>query len=169
MHAPKIKRDKTPDEAYAALTRLCARSEKSSGDALRLMHRWGVTPIARQGVLQQLLSERFIDDRRFAEAFVRDKIRLSGWGAHKVRTALRQKGIAPEIIEAALTQMDSSGTHERLLTQLEKKKRLTRYKDMYDLKTKLIRYGISLGYDYDAVLAAAGELVHTTDQPCDEF
>lgn len=169
MHPPKVKRDKTPDEAYATLTRLCARSEKSSGDALRLMHQWGVEPSARQGVLQRLLAERFIDDRRFSAAFVRDKIRLSGWGARKVRTALCQKGIAPEIIEAALTQMDSSGTHERLLTQLDKKKRLTRYKDMYDLKTKLIRYGLSLGYDYDAVIDAAGELVKTTEPSCDEF
>lgn len=77
--AKKIKRDKTPEQAYAALIRLCARSEKSSGDALRLMQRWGVEPSARQGVLQKLLADRFIDDNRYAEAFVRDKIRLSGW------------------------------------------------------------------------------------------
>ena len=50
--AKKIKRDKTPEQAYAALIRLCARSEKSSGDALRLMQRWGVEPSARQGVLR---------------------------------------------------------------------------------------------------------------------
>ena len=77
--AKKIKRDKTPEQAYAALIRLCARSEKSSGDALRLMQRWGVEPSARQGVLQKLLADRFIDDNRYAEAFVRDKIRLSGF------------------------------------------------------------------------------------------
>ena len=75
--AKKIKRDKTPEQAYAALIRLCARSEKSSGDALRLMQRWGVEPSARQGVLQKLLADRFIDDNRYAEAFVRDKIRRS--------------------------------------------------------------------------------------------
>lgn len=62
--AKKIKRDKTPEQAYAALIRLCARSEKSSGDALRLMQRWGVEPSARQGVLQKLLADRFIDDNR---------------------------------------------------------------------------------------------------------
>ena len=95
--AKKIKRDKTPEQAYAALIRLCARSEKSSGDALRLMQRWGVEPSARQGVLQKLLADRFIDDNRYAEAFVRDKIRLSGWGARKIRTSLRLKGIAAAI------------------------------------------------------------------------
>ena len=70
MHPAEIrkKRDKTPEQAYAALIRLCARSEKSSGDALRLMQRWGVKPSARQGVLQKLLADRFIDDNRYAEA-----------------------------------------------------------------------------------------------------
>ena len=39
MHPAEIrkKRDKTPDEALAALMRLCARAEKSEGDARRLM------------------------------------------------------------------------------------------------------------------------------------
>ena len=159
--AKKIKRDKTPEQAYAALIRLCARSEKSSGDALRLMQRWGVEPSARQGVLQKLLADRFIDDNRYAEAFVRDKIRLSGWGA--------RKGIAAAIIDEALARLDPANQSERLRTQLEKKLRLTRYKDTYDLKTKLIRYGLSLGYDYDAVLDAAGELIQTNDEPCDDF
>jgi len=167
--AKKIKRDKTPEQAYAALIRLCARSEKSSGDALRLMQRWGVEPSARQGVLQKLLADRFIDDNRYAEAFVRDKIRLSGWGARKIRTSLRLKGIAAAIIDEALARLDPANQSERLRTQLEKKLRLTRYKDTYDLKTKLIRYGLSLGYDYDAVLDAAGELIQTNDEPCDDF
>lgn len=167
--AKKIKRNKTSEQAYAALVRLCARSEKSSGDALRLMQRWGVEPSARQGVLQKLLADRFIDDSRYAEAFVRDKIRLSGWGARKIRTSLRLKGIAGETIDRALGQLDPTGQSERLQAQLEKKIRLTRYKDAYDLKTKLIRYGLSLGYDYDAVLDAAAKLIHTTDEPCDEF
>ena len=172
--AKKIKRDKTPEQAYAALIRLCARSEKSSGDALRLMQRWGVEPSARQGVLQKLLDWSSdvcssIYDNRYAEAFVRDKIRLSGWGARKIRTSLRLKGIAAAIIDEALARLDPANQSERLRTQLEKKLRLTRYKDTYDLKTKLIRYGLSLGYDYDAVLDAAGELIQTNDEPCDDF
>lgn len=166
---PRIKRDKTPEQAYAALVRLCARSEKSSGDALRLMQRWGVDPTAREGVLQRLVAERFIDDERFADAFVRDKLRFSGWGARKIRTSLRLKGIAPAIIDRALAAIDSADAEERLLARLEKKRRqTTRYKDIYDLKNKLIRYGLSLGYDYEAVREAAGRLIHT-DEPCDTF
>ena len=77
---PKIKRAKTADEAFASLMRLCARAERSSGDALRLMQNWGVAKEEQYRVLQRLQSERFIDDRRYAEAFVREKCNLSAWG-----------------------------------------------------------------------------------------
>ncbi|MFR6557094.1 MAG: RecX family transcriptional regulator [Alistipes putredinis] len=101
---------------------------------------------------------------------MRDKIRLSGWGARKIRTSLRLKGIAAAIIDEGSCPT-GSGEPVRTAadTDIEKKLRLTRYKDTYDLKTKLIRYGLSLGYDYDAVLDAAGELIQTNDEPCDDF
>ncbi len=38
----RAKRDKTPQQALQSLMRMCARSERSSGDALRLMRRWGL-------------------------------------------------------------------------------------------------------------------------------
>ena len=98
--AKKIKRDKTPEQAYAALIRLCARSEKSSGDALRLMQRWGVKPSARQGVLQKLLADRFIDDNRYAEAFVRGK--AGRFGASRLRSELARRGIDRDLIDEAI-------------------------------------------------------------------
>lgn len=139
--------------------RLCARGERSSGDALRLMQRWGVEEAERTKVLQKLRDSRFIDDSRFARAFVSDKLRLSGWGAHKIRAALRQKGVCTAIIEEQLRGLDTESTRDRLQKQLEKKARTVRHKDTYDLKTKLIRYGLSLGYDYEEVLDVVAALV----------
>lgn len=72
------------------------------------------------GRAAKLLADRFIDDNRYAEAFVRDKIRLSGWGARKIRTSLRLKGIAAAIIDEALARLDPANQSERLRTQLEK-------------------------------------------------
>jgi len=88
------RRDKTPEQALAALMRLCARAEKSSGDALRLMRTWGVAEEARREVLRKLTAQGFIDDARYAGAFVRDKIRLAGWGARKIRTAEYYRAMA---------------------------------------------------------------------------
>ena len=162
------KRDKTPDEALAALMRLCARAEKSEGDARRLMRGWGVAEKDAEQVLGRLVRDRFIDDSRYAEAFVREKLRLSGWGGYKIRTALQRKRIDRELIDAALAQADRQDMAGRLRQQLERKMRTTRHTTQYELKTKLIRYGLSLGYDYETVVEAASGLV-TDTETCDEF
>ena len=162
------KRDKTPDEALAALMRLCARAEKSEGDARRLMRGWGVAEKDAEQVLGRLVRDRFIDDSRYAEAFVREKLRLSGWGEYKIRTALQRKRIDRALIDAALAEADRPAMGERLCRQLERKARTAKYTTQYELKTKLIRYGLSLGYDYETVVEAASGLV-TDTETCDEF
>ena len=100
INTPREKRTKTPEQALTSLMRLCARAEKSEGDARRLMRGWGLAERDAEAVLARLVRERFIDDTRYAEAFVREKLRLSGWGEYKIRTALQRKGIRREVIDA---------------------------------------------------------------------
>lgn len=160
----KVKRTKTPAQALTQLMRLCARSEKSSGDALRLMRAWGVEETQREGVLNTLREQKFIDDERYAAAFVREKTNLSGWGTFKIRAALVRKGIAAPLVDAALAQMDASQQTKRLETLLAKKVQTIRYGSPYELKNKLLRYGLSLGYAYDTVSDTLAGLVKATDE-----
>ena len=162
-----VPRTKTPEQALAALMRLCARAERSEEDARRLMTRWGVAPADRERVLERLRRDRFIDDARYAEAFVREKINLSGWGARKIADALHRKRIARETIERALAALDAGTARERLADLLRRKVRTTRAATPYELKNKLIRYGLAQGYDYEAVRDAADALIATTDDSCD--
>ncbi len=161
------RRTKTPEQALSALMRLCARAEKSEGDARRLMRGWGVPEADAEKVLARLIRDRFIDDARYADAFVREKLRLSGWGEYKLRTALQRKGIARETIDAALRQIDRARMTDRLAEQLARKARNLRATTAHELKTKLIRYGLSLGYDYETVLDTVSQFVKETE-PCDE-
>ena len=165
---PKRRRTKTPDEALAALMRLCARAEKTESDARRLLDGWGVAEAEARRIVERLVRERFIDDGRYAEAFVRAKLRLSGWGAYKIRAALRRKRIDPQLIDRALAAVDRSGMSERLRAQLLRKAATTKHASAFELKTKLIRYGLSLGYEYDAVLDAAAEITQE-ENSCDEY
>ena len=162
------KKVKTPEQALAALMRLCARAEKSQEDAGRLRRGGGRPDRDAEGVLAKLVRDRFIDDARYAGAFVREKLRLSGWGEYKIRTALQRKRIDRALIDAALAEADRPAMGERLRRQLERKARTAKYSTQYELKTKLIRYGLSLGYDYETVVEAASGLV-TDTETCDEF
>ena len=156
----RTKRTKTPQQALQSLMRMCARSERSSGDALRLMKRWGVADDEARKVLARLQAERFIDDRRFAEAFVRDKLNLSGWGAYKIKMSLRAKGVAREIIEeVASTMIEATDMKERLEEIMQRKLRTLKYSSTYEAKTKLIRFAASRGYDIEEAVECASKIL----------
>lgn len=166
---PKIKRAKTADEALASLMRLCARAERSSGDALRLMQNWGVAKEEQYRVLQRLQSERFIDDRRYAEAFVREKCNLSAWGRYKIQSALKRKGIAGDIIAEALVALNTTDNKKRLQERLQTKIKHIKYDTPYQLKTKLIRYALSLGFEMDEVMDCVNEIIKKNNiTECDD-
>jgi regulatory protein len=155
------KRTKTPQQAMQSLMRMCARSEHSSGDALRLMKRWEVVDDDARKVLARLQAERFIDDRRFAEAFVRDKLNLSGWGAYKIKMALRAKGVSREVIDEVVSPMiEATDMKERLEEIMQRKLRTLKYSSAYDAKTKLIRFAASRGYDIEEAVECASKIVN---------
>ncbi len=157
VRTPKTK---TAQQALLSLMRMCARSERSSGDALRLMKRWGLANEDAHKVLVKLQTERFIDDARYAEAFVRDKLNLSGWGAYKIRMALRNKGVSKEIIEEVVAPMIAeTDMAERLEEIMRRRMRTLKFTSAYAAKTKLVRFAASRGYEIDEAIECASKIV----------
>ena len=157
VRTPKTK---TAQQALQSLMRMCARSERSSGDALRLMKRWGLTNEDAHKVLVRLQTERFIDDARYAEAVVRDKLNLSGWGAYKIKMALRTKGVSKDIIEEVVAPMIAeTDMAERLEDIMRRRMRTLKYTSAYDAKTKLIRFAASRGYEIDEAIECASKII----------
>lgn len=159
----KTPRTKTPEQALASLMRTCARAEKCSSDALRSMRRWGLSDTDARGLLERLIKERFIDDGRYAAAYVREKMRFSGWGERKIRAALRAKAIAPKIIDEAMSQMVPEDNTARLRDMLQKKAAKTTSRDLYDLKGKLVRFAVGRGFDLDDVLDVVEEIIRARE------
>ncbi len=148
----------------ASLMALCARAERSSGDARRLMTQWGIEPSDQESILQRLRSERFIDDERYASAYVREKCNLSGWGGYKIRAALQRKGIAKEIIDDKLSALDPEAMQDRLDSALRRKMGRIKFENNYQLRDKLLRYGASLGYTFEQLNDAINSIVNLQNE-----
>ena len=157
---PHERKTKSGTEALQALMRLCARAEKSSGDAMRLMRTWGVPDIERQGVLTKLIEQRYIDDTRYAEAYTREKSQLAGWGARKIALHLRQKGVASDIITSTLAHLDTDDMASKLENKLLRKLRSIKAANDYELKGKLLRYALGLGYEYDVCVSVIDKILN---------
>jgi regulatory protein len=149
---PQQRKSKSAEQALNALMRLCSRAEKSSGDAMRLMYTWGVPQAERQGVLDKLIEMRFVDDMRYAEAYTREKSQIAGWGARKIAQHLYQKGISKDIVAKVLMLIEEDGARETLERRLLRKLPTIKAANDFDLRGKLLRYALGLGYDYDLVV-----------------
>lgn len=150
---------KSAAEALQSLMRLCARGERSTGDAMRLMRTWGVPEGERRAVVDRLVAQRFIDNGRYAELYVREKSRLSGWGARKISMQLRTKGVEKEVIAEALATIDRDEQSDRLAEKLRRKMRTTKAQSDYEMRGKLLRYALGLGYDYDDASTALDKIM----------
>lgn len=160
---------KTPEQALRLLMNLCAKSEKCTSDARKALYRWGVDPSAHESIIRKLTEQKFIDDTRYAAAYVREKATLSRWGSYKIRSGLRTKQISEETIAEAVAQLDAHDMSGKLEEQLRRKMRTVKAKNSYDLRTKLLRYGAGLGFDFSEVNDLVERLVQHTDSVGDDF
>ena len=140
------------------LQALCSRREYCSADVYAKALRALDGDAAAAGrVLDALRKDRFVDDLRYASSFAREKSRLTGWGPLKIRHALTAKGIAAEVQDEALRQLDPEETSRRMQQVLAAKSRLLARDPAR--KEKLLRFAQSRGYLYGQVSPLLGELL----------
>ena len=141
----------TEQEAYLRLAALCAQAEHCQQEMRDKMRRWGVDEVAQDRVVDRLVKERYVDDERYARAFVKDKIRYNKWGRRKVQQALRQKHIEQEIQQQVLDEIDEKEYLEVLRPLLKQKRKSTKAANDYEMNQKLMRFALGRGFTFDII------------------
>lgn len=142
---------KTEQEAYLTLTALCAQAEHCQWEMLEKMRRWEVPEEAQARVMQRLVKENYVDDERYAEAFVKDKIRYNKWGRRKVDQGLWQKHIDADIRKRVLDEVDDDEYLSVLRPLLKQKRKTTKANSDYELNQKLMRFALGRGFTFDII------------------
>jgi regulatory protein len=142
----------TPEQAFSRLSRLCSRSEKSVFDLRKKLSDWGFATQEAEAVVKKLQASGFVDDRRYAKAFVHDKSALARWGQLKIRNALKSKQIESAIIDEALADLDNLAVRKNLAHLLSIKKKSIVNVPVVEQKMKLLRFALGRGYGYEETL-----------------
>jgi regulatory protein len=142
---------KSEKEAYLTLAALCAQAEHCQWEMLEKMRRWEVPEEAQARVMQRLVKERYVDDERYARAFVKDKIRYNKWGRRKVDQALWQKHIDEDIRKRVLDEVDDEEYLGVLRPLLKQKRKSTKANSDYELNQKLMRFAMGRGFTFDII------------------
>jgi regulatory protein len=148
-----------PEQALQRLQRLCSRAEKCVADVRRKLSDWEFAPGEAAAIVVQLQAGGFVDEQRYAKAFVHDKITLSRWGTLKIHKALKNKKIDDEIIREALRGVDKLTQEQALACLLSHKSKSLTADPPAARKVKLLRFAIGRGFEYDMALRAVDELL----------
>lgn len=140
------------------LQKLCSKAEYCRADVYRkaLKNLEGDAEAAGK-VVEQLVADKYVDDARYASAYAREKAGLQGWGPVKIRFQLRAKGVSEADIASALQDVEPEKAEAKLQKILEAKARTLQGDPQFRLK--LLKFGLSRGYEYDVVEAAFRRLV----------
>jgi len=144
-------KQKTEQEAFLTLAALCAQAEHCQYEMTEKMRRWELPDDAQERVIQRLVKERYVDDERYARAFVKDKIRYNKWGRRKVEQALWQKRINEDIRQRVLDDLDDGEYLSVLRPLLKQKSKTTKAASDYELNQKLVRFALSRGFTFDII------------------
>ena len=154
------RRDMTPETALNRAAALCARSEQAASDVRGKLLRWGLTPQQAQEVIDRLIDGGYLDDERYARAFVHDKFRFNGWGRLKIAHQLQAKGIDRAIIDEALTRIDEAEYRETLQRLLQARAQSTGNKDPQQARAALLRFATGRGYEPALCYRMTDNIIH---------
>ena len=146
-----MKKEMTEQEAYLQLAALCAQAEHCQQEMRDKMRRWELDETVQNRIIDRLIKERYVDDERYARAFVKDKIRYNKWGRRKVQQALWQKRIDADIQQRVLDEIDEKEYLDVLRPLLKQKRKSIRAANDYELNQKLARFALSRGFTFDLI------------------
>jgi regulatory protein len=135
------------DKALQRIAAYCAEAERCTRDVMQKLTAWGVEDDVAGQILDRLYHEKFVDDARYAKSYVEEKWKLNQWGRIKMRHQLEAKGIAEELIDAAVESI-SKGEYENGVRAIldDKWKELKQKRDLPTLQ-KVAVFGAGRGIE----------------------
>ena len=159
------KKNFSPEEALSRLEARCAACEMCVSEVVAKLNSWGIYGTDAEAVVDRLKNAGHIDEYRYARAFVNDKSKFSKWGKTKIKQSLSAKRIPSEYIESAFADFDYDRESTTLYDLLSKKSKTFKPgTKSYDAFAKLVRFGVSRGFDYSTVYSAAKKLCLRNDE-----
>lgn len=149
----------TESEMLHKMAAYCSVAEHCRQDIVQKMNAAGLLAEEQERILTKLISEKFLDEGRYAHAFVNDKIRFNQWGRVKISVELQKKKIPSSIIDTALADIDEMSYAQVLHTLLKSKLKNIKAKDDREQFYKLLRFALGRGFTMQEATVCIKEIL----------
>ena len=161
FHQDQPKPEKIYDRKTAKIKAadFCAYQERSQQQVRDKLYDYGLHHDEVEEVLTELIMEGFINEERFARAFIGGKLRMKKWGRQKILQSIRPHKISEYCLKKGMEEIDSEVYRQVLLEHTQKKYLQLQGNSSYIIKGKLTQHLYAKGFEADLIREAIDEIV----------
>lgn len=141
----------THEVALEKMKAYCAYQERCQQEVRQKLAKLGVYYDAADLVIIDLITQNFLDEVRYAQAYASGKFNIKKWGRNKIKQNLKMKGISQKCIEIGLKEIneeDYFNTLDQLVLKLQDK---YSHLDEFKRKGKIAQFLSQKGYEKELI------------------
>jgi regulatory protein len=147
------------ESALKKAIHFCEYQERSKQEVAERLNEWGIDENLIPSIIDQLVSNNYIHEGRFAREYAHGKFKIKGWGKIRIRQGLLRKGIPENLIDQGLKAIDEEEYLSKVQALIDKKMEIECEKEKgeskplneYEKNNKVAKYILSHGYEPDLV------------------
>ena len=147
----------TVDEAQKKLESYCAYQERCHKEVKSKLKEMKMIPEAVDKIMVHLIQNNYLNEERFAKAFVRGKFRIKKWGKNRLNRELKFRDISKYSIDSALKEIDLQEYYLTLDELVKKRIAQVKEKNPYKRKRKVADYLLYRGWEPNLVYEKLNE------------
>ena len=153
----------TKEQALSKLAGTCSRREQTESDLREKLNLWKIDEEGQDFVIERLRAGNYINEERYAHAFVHDKFHFEGWGPVKISYILWQKKIPKDCVNKALEQISQEQWEDKLLELMRRKAESLTNRTRREKKAAMMRFANSRGYEWEMSDAITDRILNEDD------
>lgn len=146
-----MKKEYSFEELLHKAASYCSISEHCISDVEDKLTAWGITEDKKHKIINKLIEDDFINEKRYCIAFTKDKFHFNKWGKIKISYSLKQKGLDSKLIDMALKTIDEGEYEEMLAVLLKNKLKTIKWEYEYEKMGKLFNFAQSRGFESNVI------------------
>ena len=154
----ETKKTYTVDEALKRMEHYCSYQERCHKEVVQKLYSMYMIPEAIDHIVVKLMQDNFLNEERYAKAFVSGKFRIKKWGKQRLTRELKQKDIGKTLINMALQTITDEEYLDTFHALAEKKSETIRETNVLKKKKKLADYLFYRGWESHLVYDKVNEL-----------
>lgn len=145
--------------AKAKAEHYCAYQERSQQQVRDKLYDYGLHSEEVEEIISELITENFINEERFARAFIGGKFRSKKWGKRKILQQLYPHQLSKYCIKKGLEEIGEAEYENTLVELAQKKRKVIKETSSYLIQGKLKQYLMGRGFEPELVRNVVSDLM----------